>query len=58
MTVNGKFISPDGSVTAGQGVVVELLDRCLFWADLCLERFDLRGISAATWTNHCLERGR
>ncbi|MCJ1476672.1 hypothetical protein MMC13_005340 [Lambiella insularis] len=36
--VDGQFVGADGTIPHGQEIVVPLLNRCLFWADLCLER--------------------
>lgn len=36
--VDGNFVAQDGSVPEGQEVVKVLLDRCLRWADIVLER--------------------
>ena len=36
--VDGKFPGDDGSTEEGQKIVKELLDRCLKWSALVLER--------------------
>ena len=35
---DGKFVSADGNIPENQDVVVTLLNRCLRWAELVLER--------------------
>ncbi len=37
--VDGKFVGPDGAELRGSGVVSDLLNRCLLWSDIVLERF-------------------
>ena len=36
--VDGKFISTDGSPSAGQDIVVGLLNRCILWSEIVLAR--------------------
>ena len=36
--VDGKFLSAGGEVPAGNEEVCELLERCLYWSNLVLER--------------------
>ncbi|MCJ1321919.1 hypothetical protein MMC15_007264 [Xylographa vitiligo] len=36
--VDGKFLGSDSTVPQGQEIVGNLLNRCLVWADLCLEK--------------------
>ena len=36
--IDGKFIGTDGTAPAGQEIVAGLLDRCLLWSDIVLER--------------------
>ncbi|MCJ1416864.1 hypothetical protein MMC32_003203 [Xylographa parallela] len=36
--VDGKFLGNDSTVPQGQEIVSNLLNRCLVWADLCLEK--------------------
>ena len=40
--VDGKFVMSDGSVPEGQDVVIDLLNRCLVWSDLVIERYATR----------------
>jgi hypothetical protein len=35
---DGKFLADDGSVVKGSEELSELLERCLKWADIVLER--------------------
>ncbi|KAF6844058.1 hypothetical protein CMUS01_01471 [Colletotrichum musicola] len=35
---DGKFVSPEGNVPAGSDEVSELLEKCLKWSDIVLER--------------------
>lgn len=35
---DGKFVSADGSVLAGSDEVADLLQRCLLWSEIVLER--------------------
>lgn len=37
---DGKFLAEDGSVPEGQEIVVALLERCLLWSQIVLERSD------------------
>jgi hypothetical protein len=37
--VDGKFLGPDGSPAAGGDEVADLLERCLQWSDIVLERY-------------------
>lgn len=37
--VDGKFLASDSSTPAGQAIVIELLTRCLRWADIVLEKW-------------------
>ena len=39
--VDGKFVNTDGTIPENQDVVVKLLDRCLRWAEIVLERWAL-----------------
>ncbi|MCJ1255538.1 hypothetical protein MMC24_003354 [Lignoscripta atroalba] len=36
--VNGQFLGSDGTAPSGQEIVVELLNRCLKWAEVVLSR--------------------
>lgn len=38
MRVDGKFLGPDGNVASGSDEVEELLQRCLRWVDVVLEK--------------------
>lgn len=40
MMVNGKFLAEDDSIPAGQGIVADLLYRCLGWAEIVLSRWE------------------
>ena len=37
--VDGKFLGTDGTIPEGQDIVVGLLNRCLLWAEIVLERY-------------------
>ena len=37
--VDGKFLGTSGTAPEGQDIVVGLLDRCLLWAEIVLERY-------------------
>ena len=37
--VNGQFLGSDGTAPSGQEIVVELLNRCLKWAEVVLSRY-------------------
>lgn len=37
--VDGKFVTVDGKVCAGSDELSELLQRCLMWSDIVLERY-------------------
>ena len=37
--VGGKFLGTDSSVPAGQDIVAGLLDRCVLWSKIVLERY-------------------
>lgn len=39
--VDGNFLAPDGSIPEGQDIVKDLLERCLRWADIVLERLEI-----------------
>lgn len=36
--MDGKFVAVNGEVPAGNDIVCDLLDRCLQWSDMVLER--------------------
>ena len=36
---DGKFLAEDKSAPAGQEIVTELLERCLMWSKIVLERY-------------------
>ena len=36
--VGRNFVGQDGEIPAGNGEVVDLLERCLMWADIVLDR--------------------
>ena len=40
-TVNGKFLAEDGKLPAGQDIVLGLLNRCLKWSEIVLNRYTL-----------------
>ena len=37
--VDGKFVGADGIVPTGQEIVDPLLDRCILWSEIVLERY-------------------
>ena len=37
--VDGKFLGTSGTAPDGQDIVVGLLNRCLLWAEIVLERY-------------------
>lgn len=36
--IEGKFIGADGTAPAGQDIVAGLLDKCLLWSEIVLDR--------------------
>ena len=38
--VDGKFLAEDSTAPPGQSIVVGLLERCLLWSDIVLQRYD------------------
>ena len=36
--IEGKFIGADGTAPAGQEIVAGLLEKCLMWSDIVLDR--------------------
>ena len=38
---DGKFVAENGHIPENQEVVIALLQRCLKWADLVLEKYNL-----------------
>jgi hypothetical protein len=36
--VDGNFVSADGEIPAGNEEVVDLLERCLMWSNIVLDR--------------------
>lgn len=36
--VDGNFVTAEGEIPAGNDIVCDLLNRCLMWADIVLER--------------------
>lgn len=39
---DGNFVVPDGSIPKGQEIVKVLLERCLKWVDIVLDRYCTR----------------
>lgn len=39
--VDGKFLGATGSPPEGQEIVVALLNRCLLWAEITLDRYKI-----------------
>ena len=37
--VDGKFPAEDSATPAGQDIVVALLERCLLWSEIVLQRY-------------------
>lgn len=46
--VDSKFKTEDGSVSKGSDEISSLLDRCLVWSDIVLER---KGVIPEQWRN-------
>ena len=36
--IEGKFIGADGTAPAGQEIVASLLEKCLLWSEIVLDR--------------------
>ncbi|KAG6211194.1 hypothetical protein E4U50_002390 [Claviceps purpurea] len=43
---NGKFVSPDGTISPGEAEISELYERCVKWSDMVLER---KGVVHDQW---------
>ena len=35
---DGQFLGEDGAAPTGQAIVIPLLERCLLWVEIVLER--------------------